>query len=356
MAAITPDTARPDTLTLYSSVPEYIQDWDAQNGYSLLSWVDGAFAMLQPIDELVRDGYDNNGIGYSLLFNYLYYYSGTLQGVSSQGLADVADVNQALTVLPWFAQFVGTELPQIPTSALFSQDIVNAIQPYVNNWIELIVSANSFERGTPSSVLNSLASFLTNLNNFQKNTIQVTSGQFTQATQIATYSFIGQRPTVGNYYSIYGFKKTDAIFNLNKVQIVNVTINSDGASGTFDVLPNALIETDQTSNSSNFGTAMQTISPSAFTLLEQTKYINSSFVYDPYSIAILVPKLYFPLSQYKKINGIGVFDYSQQYTVYEPGGAAGYSTYSSYPNTLSNSKFFINQYIPAGLSCQIVLI
>lgn len=366
MGAITPDVALNDTLTLYSSVPQYIQDWDESNNYQLLSWLDGVCSMLQPLDNLVRDGYDNNGVGYSLLFNYLYYYSGNLKGQNSSGLANIEDVNQALIVLPWLAQFVGTELPQIPNTVLAPKtvltnyNIVSAIQPYINNWIELIVYSNSFQRGTPSSILYSLAGFLTNLNNFQNQTIVVSNPSASLSGESVTYSYTGQLPWgAGDYCTVYGFGQTNAddkVFNLNKVQVASVVQPSGSTPGTFTVL--SQVSADASSTAS--GTAVRTISPAAFTLFEQTKIVNLAYVYDPYSIVILVPTKYFPSTQYKKVGSIGVFDYTKLYSYYEPApegtGAAGYTTYMSYPNSLASASLFALLNIPAGLSYQIVTI
>ena len=150
---------RSDTTYLYKSIPEYIQNWDAKNNFQLASWLDGAMATLQPVDDWARDS--ENGIGWSLLFNAEYYRT----------LSSYNDLNNALTVLPWLAQFLGTRLPLIPQTTLYNSSFMNeiqyvqSVQPYINRWIDQIETFNSFERGTLLAFINSLSLFLAEMNN-----------------------------------------------------------------------------------------------------------------------------------------------------------------------------------------------
>ena len=157
-----PTSANADALFLYGSVPQYIQDWDANNGYQLLGWLNGVGAMLQPVDNLVRDDNDSGTLGWGLLFNYNYY----------KNLQNLTDVQQALVILPWLAQFVGTRLPQIPYSILNLVTNVNssnspavptALQTYINSWVTQIQNFNGFQRGTVSAALNQFVVFLNQL-------------------------------------------------------------------------------------------------------------------------------------------------------------------------------------------------
>jgi hypothetical protein len=162
-----------DTEYLYSYIPEYIQEWDLANANTdpnalpetqrgpLFTWLNGACSMLQSTDDWARD--TEIGVGWNLLFNYDYYDSLT------SATATQNDINRALAVLPWFAQFVGVQLYEIPYDVLDSnvgdfQQYAANILPYIKNWIASIKNANSFQRGTLNAFLTSLAVFLTGLN------------------------------------------------------------------------------------------------------------------------------------------------------------------------------------------------
>ncbi len=76
--------ASADTLTLWGSLPQFVQDADTANGLVFQTWLDAVGQQLQVIDDLARD-----------------------QG-SEPGWAIVLDVTQCPTyALPWLAQFVG---------------------------------------------------------------------------------------------------------------------------------------------------------------------------------------------------------------------------------------------------------
>ena len=149
----------PDTTYLYKNIPDYIQEWDSGNSFQLASWLDGCCSILQPIDNLVRD--TKTDVGWSLLFDVNKYSK----------LTNLEELNNALAILPWFAQFVGTKLPIIPHNVLHTRNIVSDlrfvqfVQPYIDKWINQIKYFNSFERGTVSSFIHSLALFLTEMNN-----------------------------------------------------------------------------------------------------------------------------------------------------------------------------------------------
>lgn len=153
---MTAPVVQSDTTHLYESIPEYIQDWDASNGYQLLLWLDGICTMLQNVDDWSRDDLTNNLVGWARLFDYNLYYNATSMNI----------VRQALMVLPWFAQFTGTKLSQIPPISIPDTDTdaqaAGRYSPYINNWITQITSVNGFERGTLTSFVNSLATYLEN--------------------------------------------------------------------------------------------------------------------------------------------------------------------------------------------------
>ena len=154
---MTAPVVQSDTTHLYQSIPDYIQDWDSDNGYQLLLWLDGICTMLQTTDDWSRDDLTNDLVGWAKLFDYSLYYNPT----------SMETVRQALAVLPWFAQFTGTRLSQIPQIVIpetYTDAQAAALYvPYINNWITQITSVNGFERGTLNSFLNSLATYLGNM-------------------------------------------------------------------------------------------------------------------------------------------------------------------------------------------------
>jgi hypothetical protein len=350
-------SVQPDTQTLYSSIPQYIQDWDSSNDYKLLYWLDGVGSMLQPTDFLIRDGYDNNGIGYSLLMNYPYYYNGYLDGIYYSGMANYTDVNQALAFIPWFAQFVGVSLPVIPSSVFSNQNLWISLQPYINTWIETIVYTNSFERGTVSHIKNSLATFLINYSNyglFQTSikSASISSGVLTYEIQTnSTNNY-----NVGDYATVYGFGSPAegfANFNITKTQVIAATGPTGPTSYTFSV-PTTQGATGPTGPLSATGAiGTKSLSANAFTILENTNilggssvtnYLGAQFVNDAYSLVVLIPKNLVPSNSY------GAIFTGPTYSSY------AYSTYADYPNALAAITNFLSTVIPSGITYNIVTI
>ena len=159
------DLVTTDAKILYNNIPDYIQDYDASvppnsvscpYSFPLLFWLNGVCTILQNIDNWSRDDLTNNLVGWARLFDYSLYYNVTTMD----------QVRQALMVLPWFAQFTGTKLSQIPNLAIPSgstdAQAAALYAPYINKWITQITSFNNFERGTLNSFLNLFAIYLSN--------------------------------------------------------------------------------------------------------------------------------------------------------------------------------------------------
>jgi len=346
MTNITPDTAFQDTTVLYESIPEYIQEWDAGNNYQLFSWLNGACSMLQPLDNWARDNGDNQGIGWSLLFDYYYYYSGTLNGRHCTGLKDMRDVIQAFSTLPWLAQFVGVRLPQIPYEVLTVDEsiFVQIVQPYINDWVERIVLINAFERGTVNSFLTFLSKFFINQNGYNNNTVYLanptstagsglTSGSITYSYSLAYGSMV-----IGDYLDTYGFSDK----NFNGTNLLITAINTGAQTITVkseDVKTGSLTDT-------GFGT--QSVLPVDLLILEQTNVVYTpsvQYVYDPYAVVMLISSKYFLPNSYSSI-----FTSSNPYSYY----ISLYAAYSEYPNTVETIKPYINITLPGGLVCTVL--
>lgn len=83
----------PDTLTLWSTLPQFVQDSDAANGYTFLLWLDGMGSQQQVIDNLCRD-----------------------EGVNP-GWSILMDIERCPTyALPWLAQFLGGRFTSLQTT------------------------------------------------------------------------------------------------------------------------------------------------------------------------------------------------------------------------------------------------
>lgn len=335
---ITPDTASSATLQLWTNIPDYIQEWDGSNGYQMLSWLNGLCTMLQTIDDYTRDtptvlitdvsgdgttvtyygrndfsanqivtvldvnpqvynvtnvpitavasdgswfsvassatatwqgggiAYSPNAVGWSKLFNYDLY----------QDAATIDQVNTALIVLPWLAQFVGCRLNQIPYSVFIDSQgnpnsptaVVTNIRPYINAWIVQITTFNGFQRGSLSAFLNLFAIYISNINSNNPN--------------------------------------VTLPFKASQLQILERTAIGNG--------------TDR-------------------------------YVYDPYSIVMLVPYAYVPNMTYagiydiSSITGVPTYNYSH-YSMY--------TYYYDIPTTLVGLQSFANVNSPAGLSITVV--
>jgi hypothetical protein len=134
-------------------VPQYIQDWDASNNYALLSWIDGVCVMLQDVDNYSRD--TATDVGWARLFKYTMY----------QDVSDYETTLDALQVLPWFAQFVGTRLPEIPLITYNStKDFIDYVKPYINDWLVQLKNYNGFQRGSYSAFMFLFANYISGVN------------------------------------------------------------------------------------------------------------------------------------------------------------------------------------------------
>ena len=142
---VTPETASPDTLTLWNYLPQFAKDIDASvkgvdqignpsGQYQFLSWLEGAISGgslnntsasgLQELDNLCRDS--EYGVGWS----------------------SVMDVSRCPTyALPWLAQFVGVRF----SSTTIGDDSAMRLA---------ILAESSFNRGTPAAIANAVAPYL----------------------------------------------------------------------------------------------------------------------------------------------------------------------------------------------------
>lgn len=101
---LNPTTCSPDTLQLWSYLPQFVQDNDAAGGYQFLTWLDGIGSQQQLIDNLCRDTPE------------------------AQGWSIVLDVSRCPTyALPWLAQFVGVRFTgtQMLSDAAMRSAILN---------------------------------------------------------------------------------------------------------------------------------------------------------------------------------------------------------------------------------------
>lgn len=105
----------PDTLRLWSYLPQFVQEGDAASGYQFLRWLDGIGQQQQIIDTLCRDQGPNPG--WSILL----------------------DVTRCPTyALPWLAQFVGVRFSSTQTTDAAQRSA--------------IIGEQGFNRGTVSAI------------------------------------------------------------------------------------------------------------------------------------------------------------------------------------------------------------
>lgn len=117
----TPNVAA-DTWTLWGSLPPFVQDADAANGYLFLLWLDGMGSQLQTLDDLCRD--QGQVPGWSILL----------------------DVSRCPTyALPYLGQFIGVRFSGNPTDAQMRATLLNP---------------PGWNRGTVSSLATAAAPYL----------------------------------------------------------------------------------------------------------------------------------------------------------------------------------------------------
>ena len=171
---MTTPVVQADTTYLYQSIPQYIQDWDAANGYALLYWLDGICSTVQFVDDYARDDLINDRVGWSSLFDYSLYEN--IDPSDKKGLA------KALQVLPWLAQFVGTSLPQTSNSPTPAD---------VDNWITQLTTFNGFQRGSVGAFLELFALYLSNANSTTVTVSQFVVLEKTKVLYNPTLAYVG---------------------------------------------------------------------------------------------------------------------------------------------------------------------
>jgi len=224
-----------DTTYFYQSVPQYIQDWDADNGYAFLLWLDGICSMIQNVDDFARDDLINGRVGWSDLFDYSIY-----ENIDTSKPDWQATFAQALQVLPWLAQFVGTSLPQMPNLPTPESRVAA-----VNNWITQLTTFNGFQRGSVSAFLELFALYLTNIN---PTGATVTTSQFV----VLEKTKVAYNPTlayVTDPYSLVILVPANLIPNTSYA-VIEATLaarfghdgydNYTSAYGNYAAIPNAI--------------------------------------------------------------------------------------------------------------------
>ena len=112
------------TLELWGALPQFVQDADAANQYTFLSWLEGIGGQQQLIDNLCRDS--EFGPGWSA----------------------IVDLGRCPSyALPWLAQFVGVNLP----GSILSNDEATR---------QAILAHPGFNRGTVAAIIDAAQSLL----------------------------------------------------------------------------------------------------------------------------------------------------------------------------------------------------
>ena len=154
----TPATAQPDTLILYASLPQFLQDNDAAGGYQFLSWLDGFISEGGGSSSLTYD-YDDvgdvndNDVGDVESDEFPIPAMIGLQAIDdivrdtpyNPGWSAILDINRCPTyALPWLGQFVGVRLNEIAT-AHNTTNLDQRLRTIIQN-------ENAFARGTASTI------------------------------------------------------------------------------------------------------------------------------------------------------------------------------------------------------------
>ena len=135
----TPQQAVPDTLSLYSFLPDFVQANDAAGGYQFLSWLDGFMSMGSSQPTLTYNySYTDSGTITKLTDSYTVNNNPIPAAIGLQAIDDIIrdspynpgwsvllDINRCPTyALPWFAQFYGVRFAQPASDAEMRRAIV----------------------------------------------------------------------------------------------------------------------------------------------------------------------------------------------------------------------------------------
>jgi len=120
-------------LTLWSSLPQFIQDNDAQNGYPWLSFLEGPGSILQTIDDLVRD---------------------VVTPTPYPGWSIVLDVTRCpADALPWLAQCVGVRFTGSQTTVAEQQTAITSLQGFSRGTVASVEAAANAQLNSGSCVI-----------------------------------------------------------------------------------------------------------------------------------------------------------------------------------------------------------
>jgi hypothetical protein len=135
----TPATAAPDTLALYGTLPQFVQNTDEENGYQFLAWLDGFIGMGEDENALTYSYSYNNGTITELVVPYTVSNNPIPSAIGIQAIDNIVrdtsyapgwsvllDVGRCPTyALPWLGQFVGVRFAAPTSDATMRSTIVN---------------------------------------------------------------------------------------------------------------------------------------------------------------------------------------------------------------------------------------
>jgi hypothetical protein len=328
---VIPSTALADTNYLYSSIPQYIQDWDASNNYELLTWLDGVCSMVQPVDDFSRDSL--LGVGWNLLFNYNYYNS----FVTAQPIISVSTNQTGSKTFTTYTSSSNSVLAgQYVTTSNFAITTNNVVN-------QLVVSADSqsFTVATTTQTGTDTTGNVSNVtpkNIYNALIVLPWMAQFfgTQLDQIPNLVFTGSSNATSFCNAVIPYINNWIFVIKNSNNFQRGTVN------WFLITLSAYLTKLYNQNNPNSPIAL--IPVSAFTLLEQTKFIQNNYVYDPYNVIVFFPAQYVLNSTYQ----------SAYITPFATYSAATYTNYNSIPNAFASVQSQISVNLPGGRTLQAI--
>ena len=238
-----------NTDAIYSTVPQFIQDKDAANGYTLYNFIFSNCAPLDLLDNLIRDNIGVNG--QVDITNY----------GGAPGWSQIIDINRCPNyALPWLAQFVGTKLNYTVTDNNRADAVAN------------ILGHSIWARGTVASLINILIQVVNKtVVTYNPSIVAITSDQvIVLEKKLATAPLSGNK--IKNNYSNEEYALTFLIpstyfTSLNYTGFLNVI---GGESSTYSTANNYINNTLGGPGNNHYSNLTQDVS------------ISSSSVYQTY--------------------------------------------------------------------------
>jgi hypothetical protein len=332
-----------NTEAIYSTLPQYIQDEDAQNGHLFWWYLYGSCKNLDNIDVLTRDGV-GNGIHIECNFD-----ANSSQKITDAQLATAINATQtSITIFGTDSTwnfFNGSSSFQIEIVDPFNniQEIITIPGGYYN-WLQPFITFTGITRGTPSYAFN--ASMGADGSVYLKDYAGAPGwSQILDISRCPDYAL----PWFGQFLGAVISPDT----NLDRQQKTEKIIERAGFNrATIQAIVAEIVAITNL----QIGPSVTPLGQNQILVMEQTQPTGSTpaYIYNQYAITLLVPSTYFSNYTYQSLYTAQTTTYGPNYTnlnqfMSSIGGFYYDLSGSTTPSSSSPYVNFVYRYRPAGI-------